>query len=241
MKLVDLFIGQRVVIQMTWGEQKIEFFSNVIAQEENGIIITPYMHHDSPLELNVDGLSDVVCNLFASLADNNQRRSWKNVELKTVNRNKDIVYFISTKGFNHMSKHDDRRKHDRMIIHKQGKVYDAGSGKETSIMIHDVSDIGISFFTATSYQPRSNQLTVVLVDKVNNKDFSMKVECSPVRRHVQNGMMFWGCRTIKENKDYLLYCFLVRMMNNKKIITHKEEKNEMQAETVELKSVIDEA
>lgn len=216
MKLTELYVGQRTVVQLVWGEKKIEFFSNVLNTTDKGVYVTAYMHQGAPLELNVDSDSKVECTLFAHSSEHNHRRSWKNVELSTVSYNGTKAYYITTSAFNHYSKHDDRRKHDRVIIHKNGQVYDAVSKQDIAIMVHDISDIGISFYAPPSFNPSANQITVTFEDVVNNRLLKVKVECIPVRTHKVNGQAFWGCRIANENKDFLLYGFLVRLVNKRK-------------------------
>lgn len=231
MKISDLVIGQRVVIQILWGEQKIEFFSDVLDVASAGAFVSPYMHNDSPLELNIDNESKVCCTIYANTRDNNQRRSWKNVELQTIERDGEKVYFIKTSGYNHVSKHDDRRQHERINIHKSGKVYDPDTNKYTEIRINDISDIGISFYVAPSFQPESQQLVITFNDSINDKNFDMKVNCTTVRNQKDKGMVLWGCRITGENKDFLLYGFLTRLAKKNKrlgklIETEQNEDNE---------------
>ena len=66
MKLVELLQNQNIIVQLLWGEQKIEFYSGVTGREGEVVYVTPYIHNGSELQLNVtEGRHGVVCNVFA--------------------------------------------------------------------------------------------------------------------------------------------------------------------------------
>lgn len=221
MRLVELLANQRITVQLLWGEQKIEFFSNVIENDDSSVYVTPYLHNGSELELNVTPNKDVICNIFTNNPSTKQRISWKNVELTTVNRNDKIMYCIKTNGYNHIAKHDDRRKHDRLIITTKARVYEGKLDEGVSIIVHDISDIGISFYAPNSFAPNDHQLTIMFSDYVGEKEFDVKVECVIARTTSKAGNRFIGCKILKENKDYQLYGFLKRLEDKNKSATSK--------------------
>lgn len=214
MKLIELLENQRLTIQLLWGEQKIEFFSDVVGKTDSVVYVSPYSHNGSILELNVTQDKGVICNIFTNNLSTKQRISWKNLELTTVVHNNKTVYCLKANGYNHIAKHDDRRKHDRMIVQINAQVYDGKSEDSVDIIIHDISDIGISFYAPKSYVPKDNQLNIVFSDTVGKKKFDMKVECAIARMTTKAGNRFVGCRIVKENKDYQLYGFM-KQLNDK--------------------------
>lgn len=219
MRLTELVVSQRLTIQILWGEQKIEFFSNVIGREDSVVYVSPYLHNGSALELNVTADTGVICNLFTISPTTKHRVSWKNVELTTVTRNDKIVYCIKTNGYNHIAKHDDRRKHERIIISTTAQVFDGQSNEGVDIKIHDISDIGISFYAPNSFLPNGNQLTVIFIDMIGTKRFDIRVECAIARMTSKAGNRFVGCKILKENKDYQLYGFMKRLEEKKSSAT----------------------
>lgn len=219
MKLSELIVGQQIVIQILWGEQKIEFFSKVLEVSDMSVLVTPYLHNDSPLELNIDAANNVICNIFVTSQQNNQRRSWRNVELQTIKEDGKVSYCITTNGFNHVSSHDDRRKHERVSVYKDAQICDTNTGERTDILINDISDIGISFTAKEAISVQMNQIVILFQDVANDKNFNMRVECKVVRKHNTDDGVFYGCRIINENKDFLLYSFILRLMNNRKYKT----------------------
>lgn len=223
MKLVELLANQRLTVQLLWGEQKIEFFSNVVETDESAAYISPYLHNGGELELNVTPNKDVICNIFTNNPSTKQRISWKNVELTTITRKDKVVYCIKTNGYNHIAKHDDRRKHDRLIITAKAQVYEGKSDECVNIVVHDISDIGISFYAPNSFEPNEHQLTVAFSDYIGEKVFNIKVECAIARMTNKVGNRFIGCKILKENKDYQLYSFMKRLEGKSKGTAPKDD------------------
>lgn len=211
MKLIELLENQRITVQLLWGEQKIEFFSTVIGKEDSVVYVSPYIHNGSELELNVTQDKGVICNLFTTDPSTRHRISWKNIELTTVKRNDKIMYCLKTSGFNHVAKHDDRRMHDRIVITAKGKAFEGKSSEGVDIIVHDISDIGISFYAPNSFMPSGHQLNVAFSDIIGEREFNVKVECAIARSTNKAGNRFIGCKILKENKDYQLYGFMKRM------------------------------
>lgn len=226
MKLIELLENQRLTIQLLWGEQKIEFFSNVIEKEESAVYISPYLHNGSELELNVNSGKGVICNVFTNDPSTKHRISWKNVELTTVTRNDKIMYCLKTNVYNHIAKHDDRRLHERLIVQVKAKVFDGQSEDGVDIIVHDISDIGISFFVTKAFSPKSHLLTVVFSDTIDEKVYKVSVDCSIARTASKAGNLFVGCRITKENKDYQIYSFMKRLKDKNKGRGYKSEDTE---------------
>ena len=216
MKFTELVENQRVTVQLLWGEQKIEFFSNVLGKEESSVYVSPYFHNGSALELNVTPGRGVICNLFTNDPSTKHRISWKSIEITTVTRNDRIMYCLKTNGYNHIAKHDDRRLHDRVIISTKAQVFDGQSSEGVNVVVRDISDIGISFYAPNSFSPSGHQLTVVFTDTIGEKEFNVKVECAIARTTSSAGNRFMGCKILKENKDYQLYGFMKRLGDKNK-------------------------
>ncbi|MDO5155069.1 MAG: PilZ domain-containing protein [Eubacteriales bacterium] len=211
MRLTGLLENQRLTIQLLWGEQKIEFFSNVIEKDDSVVYVSPYLHNGSELDLNVVQGKGVICNIFTNDPSTKHRISWKNIELTTVIRNDKMVYCLRTNGYNHIAKHDDRRMHDRLIVQVKAKVFDGQSNEGVDIIVYDISDIGISFYAPKNFIPNTRQLKIFFSEIIDEKKFDVNVECTIARTTNKAGNQFVGCRITKENKDYQLYGFMKRL------------------------------
>lgn len=234
MKLTELIINQKLIIQLNWGERKIEFFSEVLEKEASEIFVTPYLHNGSALELNVTRDKGVICNVFADNPVTNKRVSWKNVELTTVSRNRRMLYCLKTYGFNHIASLDDRRLHERVIVDVDAELFDDSSDIGERVVVHDISDIGISFIANESYIPKSQQVVATFSDTIGTRTFSVRVEGSITRVTKEDGHAIVGCRVIGESKEYQLYGLMKRLSekNGKKMsetdggVMSSEENNE---------------
>lgn len=213
MKLTELLVNQRTTIQLLWGEQKIEFFSIVVDNDGVAVYVTPYVHNGSPLDINIVPGKGVVCNIFTNNPMNNQRISWKNIELETLTRKGETVYCLKARGYNNVAKHDDRRLHERVLAQVKGMAFDPQSNVETNVVIHDISDIGISFYAPATFAPKSNQLTITFTDNVEGRQFNVKTVGTITRTVNRDGNIFVGCRVMGENKDYQIYTFIKRLRN----------------------------
>lgn len=188
--------------------------------------MTPYLHNGSELKLDVVHGKGVICNLFTNDPSTKHRISWKNIELTTVIRNNKTLYCLKTNGYNHVAKHDDRRLHERLIVQIAAKVLDDQSEEGVNVIIHDISDIGISFYAPKTYIFKNNQLNILFSDTINDKTFEVNVKCAIARTTSKVGNQFVGCRITKENKDYQLYCFMKRLNSNTKNKTPKQEEKQ---------------
>lgn len=211
MKLNELLIDQQVIVQFKFNEELIEFHSNVIEQNMVGIYISPYLHNNMPLELNISMDDSVICNIFADDLSTGQRVSWRNVSLSTVNKDSQMLYFIETSKFKEASNNDERRKKERMLVRKRAQIYDANSGTYKTIVINDVSENGISFFTNVNFTPSSYQLDIIFEDNVEDKIFNLNINCSITRSEKQQGHMLYGCTIKGENRDFLIYLLLKKI------------------------------
>lgn len=216
MKLTDLLRDQQIIIQLIWGDQKIEFSSVVVDYDESSAYVTPYMHNGSPLKINVTNKVDVNCNVFTN-NQSKQRVSWKNVELTTVERRDKTLYCLKTSGYNHIAKPDERRLHERVIIQVKAEVFDGRKEKGVEILVHDISDIGISFHAPKSFAPTSKQLIVTFTDSIDDKQFNIRVGCTITRTTERSGNLFVGCKIMEENKDFRLYGFMKRLYSKKNL------------------------
>lgn len=198
-------------MQIIWGEQVIEFLSFVEEVTNDGIYVSPYIYNGKPLEFNIDMHSGVICNVYYEGVSSSGQVSWKNVGLTTELRPLGIQYYLQTSAYNNQARQDDRRKNERINIHRKGMVYDRILDKSFEVIVHDISDIGISFFAPHSFEPKSKLINIRFSDVVEDKIFDLDVECSIARSLPKAGNQFYGCKIAGENKNYLIYGFMKRI------------------------------
>ena len=225
MKLTEMLINQKIILQFLWGEQKIEVYSEVLESDGIAAYVSPYVHNGSVIEMNITQGSNVVCNVFTDNPNNMQRISWKNIELTTVKRGGRPVYCLRTYGFNAVATHDDRRLHERIAIDVNGRVFDGDGEDGVSVVVHDISDVGISFYAPNFYVPKSGQQVILFTDTIDEKIFEVRVECSVFRSNPNKDNVLIGCKIVGENKDYKLYGLLKRLKEKNKSRQKSSEEN----------------
>lgn len=208
MKLVELSINQSISLQFVIGERVIEFESGVISKDEKAIYAVPYIHNGKVLDINMTQNMKVICNVFADDLITGQRISWRNVEINTVEKNKETVYCIRTYGFNNNSCIDDRRHDGRLAVEVDAWAYEKQIEDGISITLHDISETGIAFCVPKDSVPREQQITISFKDNVDDKMFDIRIECSVVRINIAGDNAIVGCRLVGENKDYQMYRFM---------------------------------
>lgn len=208
MKISDLQMNQRVIIQLILGEKKIEFFADVIEHNQEVLYLTPYVHDGKELELDTTHIKGIICNMFADDLINKQRVSWKSIALTTVNRNGRTMYCIKTHGFNNIANHDERRLHDRVPVNMEGLAYFDQAEESTDVVIHDISDVGIAFYVPEDFEPKSQQLTITFSDHIGEQNYDIKISCQIARVGSDESGTIMGCQIMGDNKEYHLYNYL---------------------------------
>lgn len=214
MKLQNLIGAKNLILQIIWGEKNIEFSTEIVDRDDEGIYVTPYMHNKTPLELNINMQSGVVCNLFGDSPDTGKRISWRNIELSTTNYCGSLVYYLKTSIYNSHARIDERRVEDRVRITKTAELFDPISKKTVVVRVNDVSDGGIAFYAPATFQPETNLFVIKFSDVVNDQEFELTVKCKVVRTKKMPGTVFYGCRVLEDNTEYLLYGCLMRLSKN---------------------------
>lgn len=204
MKLTELLEKQKIIVQLVWDENKLEFFSEVIEKDDESIYITPCMNEGRELEINVTHDKAVICNIFTDDSANQQRISWRNVELLTAERSGRMLYRIKTHIYNNISNIEDRRGAERTVVSVDGEILDGRDN--VRIIVHDISDSGISIYVPKSFIPKSQQLKITFSDKVDDEAYDIEAVFSIARTEYMSDCALIGCRLIGEgNIKYRTY------------------------------------
>lgn len=235
MELRDVVGTKNLVIQILWGERTIEFGTQAVERYEKGVLISPYVYQGGPLELNIEIKSNIIVNLFADEPGTGHRVSWRNLELQTIYKNKEMFYYISPAAFREKATIDDRRLHKRIVINKVGSAWEKDVNQVSNVRIYDVCDNGISFYAPSSFAPVTNRLTVSFVDTVGDRVFELRVDCSVARTEQKAGNQYYGCRITEANKEYMIYGCLKRLAETKQNVGKTTEQTEEKTESGDLK------
>lgn len=210
MKITDLKANQKLTIQITLGELGLEFATFVMQSDTSKVYVKPYYHNGSAIEFNIDRTGEGVCTVYAIDPDTDVRVSWNRVEIETVHIDGEVMYQLKTGTYNLLAKSNDRRKHRRIVVQTKGRVVDA-EGRQTDVLVHDISDNGVSFYAPASFSTGSNQVTLDFVGKVEGKSFEITLDLMFERIVTKMGNSLYGCSIASDTgDDYLLYEFLLR-------------------------------
>lgn len=212
MKLTELLEKQKIIVQLVWDENKLEFFSDVIETDDEAIYITPCVNEGRELEINVTHDKAVICNIFTDDSANQQRISWRNVELLTVERSGKMLYRIKAHTYNNISNIDDRRGAERTVVSVDGEILVGQNNENVRIIVHDISDSGIAIYVPKSFIPRSQQLRISFSDKIDDETYDIEAVFSIARTAYLSDCALIGCRLMgEENSKYRTYNYMKRI------------------------------
>lgn len=223
MELTDLLGADNIIIQIHWGDKKIEFKTEAWGRAEKGIYVMPYLNNGLPVELNIKSHSDIQCDVFGNDPNTHKWVIWKNVELLTIEVNGVTVYSLATSNFNRLGKDNERRNAERISVRRDGELWDEIDSRNVQIMVYDISDNGLSFYAPYNFIPIGGNQRICFKDRVKNQEFDIEIVCKIVRAEQKGGMMFFGCKIMEENKAYLMYYCLKKLMKNNGLDSENEE------------------
>ena len=76
------------------------------------------------------------------------------------------------------------------------------------VIVHDISDTGISFYTDEPVSFSSDIISVKFADNINGERFSISTTAKIVRNYIEQGKRFYGCLIVDPPMDYQLYVFM---------------------------------
>lgn len=211
LKLQELKSSSDLTVQILWEHSQIEFRSKLVKTGTRGIYITPYLRDGKPLNFDIAITDNVQCNLYA--VDTNAssgRIVWNDVELQAVEEPEGLLYHITTRQFNQYSRPGERRIHERTSSDVVATISDM-SFHSTEVILHDISDNGISFYATEPLSSLSDTLNIKFNDTINGEQFIINTTIKIVRNYEKQGKMYYGCRVMEPTSDYQLYVFLHRL------------------------------
>lgn len=211
MKLSGLLGAKNVIVQLVWGERMLEFPTNICRAHEEGIVVQPYRVQGEVLNLEIGQTSHVVCNLFADSPEDGSRIAWRSLNVKTLVTQGECFYHMTASDFKKLSNSEDRRKDHRITVNRKAFLKEKGVSKDREVIVHDISDTGISFFAPLDFSTASNIVYLYFHDQVEEHIFDMNIECEIVRREKKAGNQFFGCKIKHVSNDYLVYGYMKKM------------------------------
>lgn len=211
MTIQDLRPGQPVALEVVWGEQTYEVQTTVMGSNDIGLLIKPVEYKGVILDFEAGHFKDMNFSIHCIEEKTGQRRVWRNVHIKVITYYAKSYYAVSVMSFGKNAQSSERRKNTRMKIDANGAIVTGGDKEDVPVIVHDLSDVGISFFVDNDYEIPSGVLKVKFKDTARKNEFDLRVDCSVVRHFHKDGRKFYGCKIVETNKNMLTYICLKRM------------------------------
>lgn len=207
MKLTDIQNNSELRIHIELDSTVLKFTSKHVFNDDDGIVVTPYIRDGKAIPMNIEMKDACVCSVYYN-DEEGHRQCWRNVTLHTVVEGGMVAYCIKTLKFNSISKPDERRKQNRIVLNKDGHLCREGVSNQV-VTIHDISDTGLSFCTPLPIPSLEEEhFYINFTDICEKQQFEFDLKCEVIRHELYDGKIFYGCQIINPDHDFLLYIFL---------------------------------
>lgn len=196
MTLQELKKGQSILVQVSWGHNITDISCMVIGINDfgEGILVHPDKHPTVLFNLNKG--RGMICDVYMTNPDEGERLEWANVFFHICEYNNNIYYVIKTKEDEAKAKPSDRRGSKRYVVDHSGLLLEGGN-EDIPVLIHDISDGGISFYGQKNLQIYQRDVRVKLDDKLLGEEYNLDLICNCVRVvDAEVGLLF-GCKIEK--------------------------------------------
>ena len=208
MTLQDLKKGQMVTLEVVWGETKYDIQTEVVGATKDALLILPFSYKGTTLDLGSGKFKSMTYNLHVADKAENDRKVWRSVIISTVKVNDMFFYAVKLSAMGHIPISSDRRENKRLVLDVKGSAIVRGSDKSVPVIVHDISDGGLSFFAASGFNPGGKILRITYDDVVQGHGFTLNIECVRVREMDDGAYTLLGCKITNMDKDLLAYVCL---------------------------------
>ncbi|MCM1156796.1 MAG: PilZ domain-containing protein [Roseburia sp.] len=211
MELTDLEEGDKVVLEIQWSERPYQINTTVMGTSDSAVYIKPFMYRGTVLDLASARFRNMIFNLYGVDKRENTRLVWRNVLIETKTYKDESCYSVHTSNSRKFPTLSERRQNKRMLLDKQGSIIFGEEEKQVTVMLHDVSDNGISFFVQSGMELPEKMIKIEFEDAVRGHGFHILVDGRLVRRVPKGEEELVGCRITQTNHDFLAYICLKRI------------------------------
>lgn len=207
--LADLSIGHHLVVEISFGESRIEFESTVTGIDVHGVYIKPYVYKDVVIDFNTLPYKNLLFNVH-HIDESGARNTWKNVGVSVLKHKGQLEYLVTTKTFSKFAESGERRENNRIKLTGSGFV-ENNLGKRFQCTLNDISDSGISFFSNPGEITVADYLTVFFFDVAKDTEFSLKLKVRIVRVEERERGTLYAGRILSPPRELLAYIVMKRM------------------------------
>ena len=211
MELTDLKQGDRIILEIKWGERPYQIKTAVVGTGEGAILIKPFTYKGTVLDLTSIQFHDMLYNIYCVDQRTGSRLVWHNVQIETQVYKKETYYVVRPSAARLFPSLSERRQHKRMLLNRSGSVLLAKDGPGFPVKVHDVSDNGVSFVMQAGIDFPGKVIRIGFDDEIRGHGFHLQIDCRIVRRQEHEQAELIGCRIVQTNRDFLAYICLKRM------------------------------
>ena len=208
-KIDDIKSGQKVTLEILWGEGDFEVPSEVLGNIGGKLLLKPYIHNGVPVKLFSEDNEDMVINLHC-FDEDGSRKVFNEVSISSHSYKDEKLYEVSADKINSFAQSSERRSYKRTEINYPGKLITEKGSVLKEITIKDISDGGISFTVSSSYKVDQKKVVMTWDDKIQGKEFHIRVHGLVSRTEEDGDNTIYGCEIMEPDRDLLMYTLLKR-------------------------------
>ncbi len=235
MELTDLEEGDSVVLEIKWGEHPYQISTAVVGAKDGALLVSPFKYKGTVLDLGSVHFRNMFFNLYGMDKKADTRLVWRNVQIEAKMHKNEMLYAVRTSSSRKFPAVSDRRQNKRMLLDIRAKVISAEDGRGIPVVLHDVSDSGLSFYAKKGLQFTDKTIRLEFEDTVHDHSFHLAIDSRFVRRVEKDTQDLIGCQILKSDRNFLSYVCLKKMQTaaeNKfsKAVSEAKHAKEMQKE-----------
>ena len=208
-RIDDIRSGQDVTLEIMWGDGDFEIPSQALGSIEGRLLLKPYVHNGVAVKMVSEDNEDMTINLHCFDEEGN-RKVFNGVCISSHTYRDEKLYEVTAGPYNQYAQSSERRSYKRTEINFPGKLITEKGDKLKEITIKDISDGGISFMVSSEYKIDRKKVVLTWDDKIQGKEFHIKVHGFVSRSKEEGGNTVYGCEIMEPDRDLLMYILLKR-------------------------------
>lgn len=216
MHLNKMVSGQKANLTLRWQEKTLEFNATIVGMTGSGPLIKPFRYKGNTIGLADLRKSDIVVDLFYVDPNTGERVGWPNIDLRKIEFEGKIYYQVQAKNVLGLHSHSaERRNNVRVELNLPGTATDLSDQKRYNVRYENINNGGVAFsLNEKDADLLGNKVEIRFDDTVQDVNYSVKAECTVVRRErLESGRVLLGCRINQSTKTCQLYIFLKHAEN----------------------------
>lgn len=216
MLLSELQVGTPIILEIVVGAKKFEIPLEIQKTEQFAIFTGTFRYGGTVVDFSKKGFEHLLFNVYASDAKNQGRFVWKGVLMQLVNQHGVSYYKLQSKNILQQGTSLNRRGEKRLLMDVPGQAFSMSTGVASSVVIHDVSSQGISFYAGPGFVEENEILDLRFMDSIGDKIFDIGIEVQCVRVvKKENANVLYGCKVRAPGRDFQTFVCLKRLIEQK--------------------------